>query len=73
MTYHQDSFKPALRVDSITFCSCVSCRTELEQIPTKQERVMMWAKDAAAGAGLVLFMAASFLLANGAQGLLRLL
>jgi len=33
---------------------------------------MMWAKDAAAGAGLVAFMTASFLLAQGAQGLLAL-
>ncbi len=31
---------------------------------------MVWAKDAVAGVGLVLFMAASFVLANGAQGLL---
>jgi hypothetical protein len=34
---------------------------------------MVWAKDAAAGFGLVLFMAASFAVAHGAQGLLNLL
>ena len=73
MTYQQDSFQPALRVNSITFCSCISCRTEIEQIPTKREIVMMWAKDAAAGFGLVAFMAMSFALAQGAHGLLNLL
>ena len=73
MTYQQDSFQPALRVNSITFCSCISCRTEIEQIPTKREIMMMWAKDAAAGFGLVMFMAASFLAAHGAQGLFHLL
>jgi len=31
---------------------------------------MLWAKDAAAGAGLVLFMVWAFLLANGAQAAL---
>ncbi len=31
----------------------------------------MWIEDAAAGAGLVLFMAASFLLAGGAQILIH--
>ena len=30
----------------------------------------MWLKDAAAGAGLIVFMVASFLLAGGAQHLL---
>ncbi len=34
---------------------------------------MMWAKDAAAGVGLVLFMAGSFAFANGAQAFLSLL
>ena len=73
MTYQQDSFRPAQRVISIPFCSCMPCRTELEQIPTKREVVMMWAKDAAAGIGLVMFIAASFFLAQGAHGLLKLL
>ena len=54
----------------VTFCSCVPCRTELEQIPTTRETAIMWLKDAAAGAGLVIFMVSSFLLAGGAQSLL---
>jgi hypothetical protein len=33
----------------------------------------MWLKDAAAGAGLVVFMVSSFLLAGGAQHLLSTL
>ena len=31
---------------------------------------MVWAKDVAAGVGLVLFMAAAFLVAGGAQSLI---
>jgi hypothetical protein len=73
MVCQQDSFKPALKVNSITFCSCVAHGTELEQISTKREVVMMWAKDAAAGFGLVMFMMASFLAAHGAQGIVHLL
>lgn len=42
-------------------------------MPSKREVVMMWAKDAAAGFGLVAFMAMSFALAQGAHGLLNLL
>ena len=34
---------------------------------------MLCVKDAAAGVGLVVFMAAAFVAANGAQGLLSLL
>ena len=34
---------------------------------------MLWVKDAAAGFGLVMFMALSFALARGAHGLLSLL
>ena len=34
---------------------------------------MLWAKDAAAGFGLVMFMMASFVAAHGAHGLLHLL
>ena len=34
---------------------------------------MLWAKDAAAGFGLVMFMALCFALAQGAHGLLNLL
>jgi hypothetical protein len=70
LNYQQDSFQPALKVNSITFCSCIPVRTEIEQTRSKRETIMVWAKDAVAGVGLVLFMAASFVLANGAQGLL---
>jgi hypothetical protein len=73
MTYQRDSFKTGQTAHSITFCSCIPCRTELEQSPAKWEVVMMWAKDAAAGFGLVAFMAMSFLMAQGAHGLLKLL
>jgi hypothetical protein len=73
MTYQQHSFQPDLKVNSITFCSCILCGTELEQAPTKREVMMLWAKDAAAGVGLVVFMTASFVLAQGAHGLLKLL
>jgi hypothetical protein len=31
----------------------------------------MWAKDAAAGAGLILFMVSAFMLASGAQAVLN--
>jgi hypothetical protein len=34
--------------------------------------IMLWAKDAAAGVGLVVFMAAAFAVANGAQNFLSL-
>jgi hypothetical protein len=34
---------------------------------------MVWAKDAAAGVGLVIFVVMSFALAQGAHGLLSLL
>jgi hypothetical protein len=55
--------------NSITFCSCILDGTKLEQNPTKREIVVMWAKDAAAGAALVLFMVSSFILASGAHAL----
>ena len=32
---------------------------------------MMWAKDAAAGAGLILFMVSAFVLASGAHAVLN--
>ena len=57
--------------NSITVCSCVPCGTKLEQNPTKREIVIMWAKDVAAGAGLVLFMVWAFVLASGAQAALN--
>jgi len=73
MSYQRTSFISAEKVSSITFCSCMPCRTEIEQIPTKREVIMLWAKDAAAGFGLVAFMGASFALASGMHGLLTLL
>ena len=56
--------------NSITVCSCIPIGTKVEQNPTKQEIVVMWIKDAAAGAGLVLFMVSAFLLASGAHAAL---
>jgi hypothetical protein len=53
--------------NSITICSCTLDRTKVEQNPTKREIVIMWAKDAAAGAALILFMVSSFVLATGAH------
>ena len=57
--------------NSITICSCVPIGTKVEQNPTKREIVVMWIKDAAAGAGLVLFMVSAFLLASGAHVVMR--
>jgi hypothetical protein len=56
-----------IRGNSITFCSCVLDGTKVEQNPTKREIVIMWAKDAAAGAALIVFMVSSFVLASGAS------
>ena len=53
--------------NSITICSCIPIGTKVEQNPTKREIRIMWIKDAAAGAGLVLFMVSAFLLASGAH------
>jgi hypothetical protein len=58
------------RGNSITFCSCVLDGTKVEQNPSKREIVIMWAKDAAAGAGLILFMVSAFVLASGAHAVL---
>ena len=41
-------------------------RTKLEQT-SENGGAVMWLKDAAAGAGLVLFMVSAFLLASGAH------
>ena len=73
MTYPQPSFPKSKSVNSITFCSCVPCRTELEQNPTQREIAVMWIKDAAAGAGLIIFMVSSFVLASGAHAVLSVL
>jgi hypothetical protein len=71
MTYQRDpaTWTGTVEVqgNSITFCSCVSCGTQVEQNPTKREIAIMWAKDAAAGAGLILFMVSAFVLASGAH------
>jgi len=67
MSYPQHVFLrpyPVEKPDSITFCSCQPCRTELEQIPTQREVQIMWIKDAAAGAGLIIFMVSSFFVAG---------
>jgi hypothetical protein len=56
--------------NSIMICSCVPDGTKVEQNPTKREIVIMWAKDAAAGAGLILFMVSAFVLASGAHAVL---
>jgi hypothetical protein len=56
--------------NSVTFCSCVLDGTKVEQKSTKRETTIMWIKDAAAGAGLILFMVSAFVLAGGAHALL---
>jgi hypothetical protein len=56
--------------NSITICSCVLDGTKVEQNSTKRESVIMWAKDAAAGAGLILFMVTAFVLASGAHAVM---
>jgi diacylglycerol kinase len=55
---------------SITFCSCVLIGTQVEQTSSKREPVIMWAKDIAASAGLILFMVSAFVLASGAHAIL---
>ncbi|HEU0161338.1 MAG TPA: hypothetical protein VFQ69_02950 [Rhizomicrobium sp.] len=59
-----------IRGNSITICSCVLIGTKVEQIPTQREIVVMWIKDVAAGAGLMLFMVSAFVLASGAHAVL---
>jgi hypothetical protein len=74
MSYHRDpqywSTARRVRGNSITFCSCVLDGTKVEQNSSKREIVIMWAKDAAAGAGLILFMVSAFVLASGAHAAL---
>jgi hypothetical protein len=48
-------------------------RTKLEQTSNKRESVVMWIKDAAAGAGLIIFMVSSFVLASGAHAVMAIL
>jgi hypothetical protein len=59
-----------IRSNSITFCSCILDGTKLEQTSTARENKVMWVKDAAAGAGLILFMVSAFVLASGAHSVL---
>ena len=73
MSYPQPEFSSSKITNSITFCSCAPCRTELEHSPTQREITIMWLKDAAAGAGLIIFMVSSFVLAGGAQSVLHAL
>lgn len=56
--------------NSITICSCIPNGTKVEQNPAKRENMIMWAKDVAAGAGLILFMVTAFVLASGAHAVL---
>ena len=74
MSYQRDPryWSRAVEVhgNSITICSCVLDGTKVEQNPTKRENMIMWAKDAAAGAGLILFMVTAFVLASGAQSVM---
>jgi hypothetical protein len=47
-----------------------SLRTQVEHISWKREIAIMWFKDAAAGAGLVLFIASSYALAGAVQAII---
>lgn len=69
---HPDYWTTArlVRGNSITICSCVLDGTKLEQNPTQREIAIMWIKDAAAGAGLLIFMVSAFVLASGAHAVL---
>jgi len=69
---HPHFFTRATRIrgNSVTFCSCVLDGTQVEQTSPERETRRMWFKDAAAGAGLILFMVSAFVLASGAQALI---
>jgi hypothetical protein len=60
-------------VNSVLFCSCAVTRTKVEQNPKIREAAVMWIKDAAAGAGLIIFMVSSFVLASGAHAVMAIL
>jgi hypothetical protein len=75
MTYPQPSPLDGRWIKTITFCSCVSNGTELEQNSTNREIAVMWIRaiwirDALAGAGLIIFMVSCFALASGAHAIL---
>jgi hypothetical protein len=55
----------------ILVCSCFLSGTKIEHIHKKEGEQIMWIKDAMAGAGLILFMASSFVLASGAHAVLH--
>jgi hypothetical protein len=65
--------QPLYEVDLISFCSCAVIRTKLEQNSKTREAAIMWIKDAAAGAGLIIFMVSSFVLASGAHAVMAIL
>lgn len=71
MSYQRDPiyWSNATRVQGnlVTFCSCLLDGTQLEQNSTKRETAIMWIKDAAAGAGLILFMVSAFVFTSGAH------
>jgi hypothetical protein len=77
MTYPQapalEIYAPRYDVNSVLFCSCAPMRTKIEQTSKKREVAAMWIKDAAAGAGLIIFMISSFALASGAHAVLAIL
>jgi hypothetical protein len=56
--------------NSVTFCSCILDGTKVEQTSRQREIAVMWIKDAAAGAGLILFMVSAFVLASGAHAVI---
>jgi hypothetical protein len=60
-------------VNSVLFCSCAPMRTKVEQNSETREAAVMWIKDAAAGAGLIIFMVSSFVLASGAHAVIAIL
>ena len=55
----------------ISFCSCFQTRTKVEHSLNGEGDPTMWAKDVAAGAGLLMFMVWAFVLASGAQAVLH--
>ena len=71
MSYQRDPiyWSNATRVQGnlVTFCSCLLDGTQLEQNSTKRETAIMWIKDAAVGAGLILFMVSAFVFTSGAH------
>jgi hypothetical protein len=77
MTYPQHRLvgpqNPLYDLNSILFCSCQAMRTKIERNSKNREAAIMWFKDAAAGAGLIIFMVSSFVLASGAHAVLSIL